>query len=202
VRGVFDRNVRRLYRTRPVLCWYTWEASVKQIGPLTVAVLAVVTISVHAHVARAQREETAPDAPRHFLLIGAAWGIFVETYALTVSYEHMVTDSGGLRVGGGYTRLACCDGEGEGVGGFAMYDLLFGSGRSKLELGLGVSATYLLDEYDWCPGAKVGAVCLSPAFSLSYRRQPTDGTGAVFRAGLIWTLAYGLPIGVGVGAAF
>lgn len=119
----------------------------------------------------------------------------------SISYEHLVGDHGGVRVGLGYAALNGFDGDGRGVGAFAMWDFLFGRGASRFELGLGLSVLFQSDAYDWCWVGGLDGTCVDPQLSIAYRHQPRAG-GFLFRAGLMWTLSYGMPLGIGAGWAF
>ncbi len=130
--------------------------------------------------------------------------------ALSVSYERLIGDHLSLRVGYG---LAGGQRNSFGLGGgdrawidahgpYAMVHVLFGD-THKLELGAGVGIAFYERETTH-PDRSVtlsDGTLITPQASIAYRYQPAEG-GVFFRIGAMWTLAWGVPFGVGVGYAF
>lgn len=148
----------------------------------------------------------APESSREAIYFEGAT-FFGLAGSLSVNYEHVFTDYLALRVGAGYAFavfpflfyfLATQAG-----GVQAMVDFRFGGPSHFFELGIGASVMIASTVGVFMLAIPVSDVSVvpSPAVSISYVYHPADG-GFFFRAGAIWSYAFGLPVGLSLGYAF
>jgi|GEM_PF-2572944 len=152
--------------------------------------------------------EPAPNIIQVELSTGALIGISLA--AVSVSYERMFGEHISVRlgygmVGGRRDKFGLGGGDRTqitGHGGYAMVHAMLGDAH-KLELGAGVGVVFNHRETNHADGSasESDGTLIAPQASVAYRYQP-EGSGIFFRAGFVWTLGWGTPLGIGLGYSF